>query len=217
MPSAEDYADGIKRVITEERIDSKAAMDRTMSQHMAQDRDFAALMQGSCIIAAIIEPLDRTSGTYIDETHAIGKAAQYGIAFGGLLVPRIHKDVVRLGDIKLPIYIDNDPAKDRYEKIHTMASLMDEVGSRGLSLLDVQAEDTLDKVGDIVVPDIHSQRHFRVGCGIVALAAYNAHVHHNEAILAQDREEFAKQLDTGEEIDWEAAFGRLLDTDSGNN
>lgn len=208
LPNENKYAEVIHQAKQSEGIDSPEGMEKAIERLRARNIKFAKLVQLAERVGMVLEPVDRSTGTYVDDERVTTKAVKYGMAFGGLVVPQLHGDIAPIDKVELNLPIDLE-AHDEFQLRHVISEYLIDLGCRAVSMMGVKAEEELAKVEESVVHDVTKQRMFRVGYGIVSCYALEAHMRHNEILAEEDRKQLNDKLEAGE-IDWDAGLEDLL-------
>lgn len=206
LPYEEDYLKAIQRTTQEERINSEQTMANAIARGKIRP-DYRDFVQRSGRAAMMLEPFDRSFGAYVDDNREVSRAVAVGAAFGGLVVSRVHGDIVGLRNIGLPYpkAALEDQGADA-ELRHAQAIQINEFAGHGLALIGSHANDLLEDIEMYTVASVAKQRFFRVGFGVVMCAALDAHIVHNQ----NQKEQSLLQLNEGTlEIDWDSALNDL--------
>lgn len=155
----------------------------------------------------ILEPIDRSTGLYVDDATEATRSATFGAVFGGFVVSRVHGDTVALNRLPLPFpEAALEDVADNAERRHMQAAAVNDYAGQGIKLTGNRAERLVEEIEERVISDVTKQRYFRLGFGAVIHAAWNAHVASNSAM----REEALVKLDAGSlDIDWDGALNDL--------
>lgn len=208
LPNENKYTEAIRHAKQSEGIDSPEGMEKAIERLRVRNIKFAKLVQLAERVGMVLEPVDRSTGTYIDDERATAKAVKYGMTFGGLVVPQLHGDLAPIDKVELNLPIDLE-AHDEFQLRHMISEYLIDLGCRAVSVMGLKAEEELTRVEESVVHDVTKQRMFRVGYGIVSCYAMEAHMRHNEKLAEEDRKRLSDKLEAGE-IDWDASLEDLL-------
>lgn len=207
LPTPIEYDTAVEELVWQEHIVSPDAMQGSIQRGIRNSSAFKTFM--STFVTSIgitLVEMDRMSESATEEGLAGARVAIAGAAFGGLLVPKLHGDLVPLDSFTLDLpetHETDDALQDR----HVLASKLVSYAERGILLAGEEAEQRIEGVESAVVPDVSKQRMFRVGCGVVIRAAWQAHERYLHETALQQME---LQFDTPPQ-DWDEALRKLTD------
>jgi hypothetical protein len=206
LPSERDYEKSVEMAAREEHIYSDTNMLKAIARH-APDQNFKRFLHASKRAAMILEPVDRSTGLYVDDTMEATRSATFGAVFGGFVVARVHGDAIALNRLSLPFpEAALEDVADDAERRHVQAVAVSDYAGQGIKLTGNIAEKLVEEIEERVISDVTKQRYFRLGFGAVIHAAWNSHIANNYAM----REAALAKLDAGSlDIDWDGALNDL--------
>jgi hypothetical protein len=213
LPSEEEYNEAVSQVRAHENIKDPSSMDAVVRRMKMPNSPLFGVMTLAKKIGLAIEPIDRSTGQYFDDTHATALAVEYGIAVGGLVVIQAHKDLIAAGSLNIALPFDAGDTDDEAHGRHTLAEHLIDYGGYGVAVMGAAAESQLTEVEEQVIINIKTQRRFRTGCGIIARAAFESHIRYNEQQKELDLAKLSKQVENIEGMtddDWDAGLAGLL-------
>lgn len=207
LPTHEEYDAAVEELVWQEHMVSPDALQGSIQRGVRVSPAYKNFM--STFVTSIgitLVEMDRMSESATEEGLAGSRIAIAGAAFGGLLVPKLHGDIAPLDSFALDLpetYESDDALHDR----HVLASKLVHYAEKGLALAGEEAEQRIEGVESVVVPDVSKQRMFRIGCGVVIRAAWVAHEQYLHKTWLHQMEQ---QLDIPD-LDWDEAFRRMTD------
>lgn len=166
--------------------------------------------------ARAVEPIDRATEKVADSEFASSFALVNGAVAGALIVDQVHGKAAellkvrkRLSDVRRELYAQAEKEGDDALDIrHIAAGYIIDYGQRGIDLAGIKTEEVLEETEIRVIADVSRQRMFRVGAGVVLMAALELH---SDAYF-KDRMETLDASLTG--VNWDSELEQLL---SGGN
>ena len=210
LPRHEDYEIAFVQTVQSERIDSHGSMESAMDRAGSRDSAYKRFMGLMAQVGMWLEPLDQTTGKIIDYEQKTVEAIVLGSALGGLVVPKVHRQIAPLDTLKINLPKRIWESGNTLDAKNMLSEYLFEYGDYGLSVIGNQAEEVLEETETLVIEDVTKQRMFRIGCGIVIHAITETHTRYNQEIAEADRRQLADSLDNSSDLDWDSELDRLL-------
>lgn len=213
FPSEDEYSAAVDDVSAqfEDSGGIKLSLPRFIKQNIHQSHTMRQYIDYAKTLGNVVEPVDRLTGDYIDETTPTMDAIIKGSTVGLEIIKRVYKNritVRQLVESTLTFHYDED--QDLLHKRHQLASQVVHLGEEGLRLFGATACDKLEDLEGQAISNIGSQVFFRRACGLVALNAQKIQLGLIMAEEKKDLEKFQQEADSIHDIDWDEDWERAL-------
>ena len=213
LPEAADYEKAIERTDYDFGLNGgpKRYIDSYLQNVSHQKWRSHKFFRSIADLGSLVEPFDRSTMTYVDDDNATHQAFIKGSVAGLVVVRNLHQGVVAPENVFEGFTLptpggSNDTSGYR----HTLGSYVVDFGEQGIELTGRTTEEVIDGWETDVVPDVRTQRMFRVGLGVVALSAYRFHESAIQIAVQHDIDEFHERIEAAGGIDWDAEAAKLF-------
>lgn len=217
LPTSTDYLNVIQRIDQEftHYGGTRDYIERYLARLMQAGEQYTDFFATLAAVGNFIEPLDRSTGDFVDEGKDTYHAFARGSSAGLIVVRDLHHGFVKARDVFSQLSIpDLTHEGDRFEVHHAIGTYLRELGDQGLALAGDTATDIVETWEEQVVDEVAYQKAFRTGLGIVALGAYNFHLFRTEEQYKLDFEQFRESVETQAETDWDTEASALFGNES---
>ncbi|HWT39944.1 MAG TPA: hypothetical protein VN081_01550 [Dongiaceae bacterium] len=207
LPTPNEYAAAAHRVEILLAGDEKA-LGRVLMSVVAKDTAYKHFIEEATVLAGYVEPIDRSTGDFVDPENGAAKAFHRGATagllvdrqvHGTLLMPRRLFSELTLGGIEM------DP-DDMPQTRHLIAEAISEMGFRGLQVLGDETAEQVSAWSERFVLDVTKQRMFTIGAGVLVLLGRQQH----EAALNRfHREAMETLVASVHDVDWDYQLAEL--------
>jgi len=207
LPTHDEYFTAAQKI---DAVLSETTIDVAYSRFLQNKHSFKNFLQETERLAAFVEPMDRSTGEFIDSDRRSKEAFYLGATAGALLIYEAHGSA--LSPLRLYSNVElggiENNTDDEAHAHHQISEAILNMGHRGLVLMGPQTNDIIEHWSERFVKDVTKQRMFETGTGAVAKLAFNQH----EILFAkQERAVMQALAQSAHDIDWDAQFAELLD------
>lgn len=203
LPKESDYLEAIATVVEEYGIEDASSLSTALLYNIRSTPGFRNFHIRALHLSRSVAPQSGESSTSIDAPQPRSAVFYSGLGFGGLLLPHLYGDTLEMRSI---FEQGSSTVSDGELGIGVHSDVVDTLLEIAAGEITNPVDSALEVLEERVVPNVPSQRYFRVGCGV--LMAYAHQSYENQLQYKQQSllDEMKKELATNTEHDWDAAL-----------